>query len=133
MAKVQLFITAAVLEGRSKCEAARGLCGLPPLGPRTGKHANIYEHARSDTHNHYRTASVDQAGSVTLRHNGRLHYIGIGRIHHRTRVLVLVQDLKITITNAATGEVFRELTLDPIRDYQPTGAPKGPTRKEPQT
>jgi transposase InsO family protein len=88
---------------------------------------------RIDTHNRVRTDRVDQAGSITLRHNGRLHHIGIGRIHHRTRVLILVQDLNITIINAATGEVLRELTLDPTRDYQPTGAPKGPTRKKPQT
>jgi len=31
--------------------------------------------------------------------------------------------------NAITGELLRELTLDPTKDYQPTGAPKGPTRK----
>jgi hypothetical protein len=30
---------------------------------------------------------------------------------------------------AATGELLRELILDPTRDYQPTGAPKGPTRR----
>jgi transposase InsO family protein len=88
---------------------------------------------RIDTHNRVRTDRVDQAGSITLRHNGRLHHIGIGRIHHRTRVLILVQDSNITIINAATGEVLREVTLDPTRDYQPTGAPKGPTRKKPQT
>lgn len=41
------------------------------------------------------------------------------------------QDLNITIINAVTGELLRELTLDPTRDYQPTGAPKGPTRKKP--
>ena len=51
-------------------------------------------------------------------------------IHHRTRVLILVQDLDIKIINAATGEVLRDFTLDPTRDYQPTGAPKGPTRKK---
>ncbi len=50
--------------------------------------------------------------------------IGIGRTHARTHVLLLVQDLHIRIVNAATGELLRELTLD----YQPTGAPKGPTR-----
>jgi transposase InsO family protein len=85
---------------------------------------------RIDTHNRVRTDRIDQAGSITLRHNGRLHHIGIGRIHYRTRVLILVQDFNITIINAATGEVLRELTLDPTRDYQPTGAPKGPTRKK---
>jgi transposase InsO family protein len=88
---------------------------------------------RIDTHNRVRTDRVDQAGSITLRVNGRLHHIGVGRIHHRTRVLILVQDLTIRIINAATGELLRELVLDPTRDYQPTGAPKGPTRKKPQT
>ncbi len=75
----------------------------------------------------------NQAGSVNRCHKGRLHHIGVGRIHHRTRVLILVQDSNITIINAATGEVLRQLTLDPTRDYKPTGAPKGPTRKKPQT
>ena len=78
------------------------------------------------------TASTT-AGSVTLRVAGRLHHIGIGRTHARTHVLILVQDLNIRIINAATGELLRELTLDPTRDYQPTGAPKGPTRKKPRT
>ena len=34
------------------------------------------------------------------------------------------------IINATSGEVLRDFTLDPTRDYQPTGAPKGPTRKK---
>jgi transposase InsO family protein len=88
---------------------------------------------RVDTHDRVRTDRVDQAGSVTLRVNGRLHHVGVGRIHYRTRVLILVQDLDIRIINAATGEILRELVLDPTRDYQPTGAPKGPTRRKPRT
>jgi hypothetical protein len=88
---------------------------------------------RLDTHNRVRTDRVDQAGAITLRVNGRLHHIGIGRHHYRTRVLILVQDLHTTVINAATGEVLRDFTLDPTRDYQPTGAPKGPKRKKPRT
>jgi len=88
---------------------------------------------RVDTHDRVRTDRVDQAGSITLRVGGRLHHIGVGRIHYRTRVLILVQDLNIRIINAATGEILRELVLDPTRDYQPTGAPKGPTRRKPRT
>jgi transposase InsO family protein len=88
---------------------------------------------RVDTHDRVRTDRVDQAGSVTLRVNGRLHHVGVGRIHYRTRVLILVQDLNIRIINAATGELLRDFTLDPTRDYQPTGAPKGPTRRKPRT
>jgi transposase InsO family protein len=84
---------------------------------------------RIDTHNRVRTDRIGETGNVTLRVNGRLHHIGVGRIHHRTRVLILAHDLNIKIINAATGEVLRDFTLDPTRDYQPTGAPKGPTRK----
>jgi hypothetical protein len=85
---------------------------------------------RIDTHNRVRTDRVDQAGAVTLRVNGRPHHIGIGRHHHRTRVLILIQDHHITVINAATGEVLRDFTLDPTRDHQPTGARKGPKRKK---
>jgi hypothetical protein len=84
---------------------------------------------RIDTHDRVRTDRIGETGNVTLRVNGRLHHIGVGRIHHRTRVLILAHDLNIKIINAATGEVLRDFTLDPTRDYQPTGAPKGPTRK----
>jgi transposase InsO family protein len=81
-----------------------------------------------DTHDRIRHDRVDTTGVVTLRHAGRLHHIGIGRTHARTHILMLVHDLHIRIVDAATGELLRELILDPTRDYQPTGAPKGPTR-----
>jgi transposase InsO family protein len=85
-----------------------------------------------DTHDRVRHDRVDKAGSVTIRHNGRLHHIGIGRIHEGTCVILLVQDLHITVVNAITGELLRDLTLNPHLDYQPTGAPKGPTRRTPK-
>lgn len=84
----------------------------------------------ADTHNRVRRDRVDDAGSVTLRVNGRLHHIGVSRTHARTPVLILAQDLHIRVINAATGELLRELTLDPTRDYQPTGRPPGPPRKQ---
>jgi transposase InsO family protein len=85
-----------------------------------------------DTHDRIRHDIVDKAGSITLRYRSRLHHIGVGRTHTGTCVILLVQDLDIRIINAATGELLRELTLDPNRDYQPTGAPKGPTRTSPK-
>jgi hypothetical protein len=42
---------------------------------------------------------------------------------------MLVQDLHVRIVHAATGELLRELILDPTRDYQPRGLPPGPTPK----
>jgi transposase InsO family protein len=83
---------------------------------------------RNDTHNRVRRDKIDKAGSVTLRIAGQLRHIGVGRTHARTDVILLVQDLHVTITNAATGEILRDLIIDPRRDYQPTSRP-GPTKK----
>jgi len=89
----------------------------PKAAPGTGNPAS---------HGRVRADRVDADGKLTLRHAGRLHHIGIGRTHARTRVLMLVSDLHIRVINAATGELIRELTLNPDRDYQPTGRPPGP-------
>jgi transposase InsO family protein len=86
---------------------------------------------RLDTHNRVRTDRVDDTGCVTLRLAGRLHHIGIGRTHARTHILMLIQDLNIRIINAATGELIRQLTIDPTRDYQPRGIPRGRPKKKP--
>ena len=76
-----------------------------------------------------RTDRIDQAGIITLRAAGRLHHTCMGRTYTGTRVLVLVHD--IAIVNAATGELLRQLTLDPTRDYQPRNVPCGRPKKKP--
>jgi transposase InsO family protein len=86
----------------------------------------------TDSHDRIRADRVDTDGKLTLRVNGKLHHIGIGRTHARTRILMLIQDLHIRIINAATGELLRELTIDQARDYQPTGRPPGPKPKTPR-
>ena len=83
------------------------------------------------SHERVRRDRIDDSGVVTLRHHGRLHHIGIGRTHARTHVLLLIQDLHIRIINAATGELLRELTLDPTRDYQRQHRPQTRNRAEP--
>ena len=69
---------------------------------------------------HYRVRHdrIDPSGVITLRHNSRLHHIGIGRRHAGTDVLVLVHDLHIRVLDS-DGNLLRDLTLDPARDYQP--------------
>ena len=62
--------------------------------------------------------TVDSCGKLTLRHNSRLHHIGIGRRHARRRVLILIKDLHVRITTT-DGEPLRDFELDPTRDYQP--------------
>ena len=81
-----------------------------------------------DTHDRVREDRVDKSGKVTLRYEGQLYSIGIGRTHARTRVILLVQDLHVRIVNTVTGELLRELILDKSKRYQGTGRPPGPTR-----
>jgi transposase InsO family protein len=80
---------------------------------------------------HYRVLAdrIDLNGKLSLRLNGRMHHIGIGTEHARTQVLKLVDDHHVRIIDAATGELLRELTIDPNRDYQPLGRPPGPKPK----
>jgi transposase InsO family protein len=80
-----------------------------------------------DTHDRVRRDRVDTSGKITLRYQGRLYSIGIGRTHARTRVVILVQDLDVRIIDAATGELLRELTLDPTKRYQPIPRPETST------
>jgi len=82
-----------------------------------------------DTHDRVRVDKVSKNGTVTLRVAGRLRHIGIGRTHAGTDILLLVQDLSVRIVNAATGEILRELLIDPARDYHGTGRPPGPAPK----
>ena len=67
---------------------------------------------------------VDTGGTITLRHSGRLHHIGVGRTHARTPILMLINGLDIHIIHATTGQIIRELTLNPAVDYQARGATK---------
>jgi integrase-like protein len=89
----------------------------------------------ADTHDRVRTDIIGTTGTVTLRTGGKLHHIGIGRAYAGTHIIMLVQDLDIRIIDAATGELLRDLTLDPNRNYQPTRRPTGPTprtRRQPK-
>ena len=72
-----------------------------------------------ETHDRVRHDRVDKSGTVTLRVASKLRHIGIGRTHKGTHVILLIQDLNVTVIAAATGEVLRELTIDTTRDYQP--------------
>jgi len=73
----------------------------------------------ADTHDRVRHDKVSKTGNLTLRVHGKLRHIGIGRTHKGTHVLMLVQDLDIRVVDAITGELLRELTINPALDYQP--------------
>jgi transposase InsO family protein len=86
----------------------------------------------ADTHDRVRADTIGTTGTITLRTGGKLYHIGVGRTHAGTHILMLVQDLNVRIINAATGELLRELTVDPQRNYQPTRRPPGPTPRTPR-
>jgi len=94
---------------------------LPKATPSTDRTA--------DNHNRVRRDKIDKAGSVTLRVAGQLRHIGVGRTHARTDIILLIQDLHVTVINAATGEILRDLIIDPRRNYQPQNRPAAPNPK----
>jgi transposase InsO family protein len=75
-----------------------------------------------DTHYRIRHDKIDDSGVFTLRHNSRLHHIGVGRRHAGTHVLVLVHDLHVRVLGE-NGELLTELQINPDKDYQPQAKP----------
>lgn len=69
-------------------------------------------------HARVRHDKIDKEGRFTLRHNGKIHHIGMGRKLKGTRIIVLVANLDIRVLST-DGELLRHLTLDPNKDYQP--------------
>ncbi|GAA1152046.1 DDE-type integrase/transposase/recombinase [Nesterenkonia lutea] len=65
---------------------------------------------------------VDKFGKLSIRYDGRMRHIGIGRTHAGTPVVKIIKDRHVIIADKRTGEVLRELILDPTRDYQPRGS-----------
>ena len=82
---------------------------------------------------HYRVRrdKTDGIGVVTLRYHSQLRHIGLGREHARKRVLILVADRYVRAVDADTGQLLRELTIDPTQDYQPLGRPPRPPKGRP--
>jgi hypothetical protein len=76
------------------------------------------------THTRVRTDKVNN-GKITLRHGGTLYAIGIGRSHNGKPVKALIHGLNITISDATTGEILRDLTLDTTHRYQPQKRQQG--------
>jgi transposase InsO family protein len=76
---------------------------------------------------HYRVRhdKIDAGGVITLRHNSRLHHIGLSKHLPDTKVIVLIDDLDIRVVHRDTGQLIRKLILDPTRDYQPRGVKCG--------
>ena len=97
------------LHGRTPLQAYSARIKARPANQTTPPSAHF--RVRQDT--------VDTNGTVTLRYDSRLHHIGIGRAHKDRPIKLLIADRNIRIIDPQTGELIRQLTLDPTRDYQP--------------
>jgi hypothetical protein len=64
---------------------------------------------------HYRVRhdKIDAAGVITIRYNSHLHHIGLSKYLRGTNVTVLIDDRDIRVLDHNTGELIRELVLDP--------------------
>jgi transposase InsO family protein len=80
---------------------------------------------QSPPHCRVRHDTIDAAGVITIRHNSRLHHIGLSKRRRGTKVIVLINDLDIHVIHRDTGQLIRKLVLDPTRDYQPRGVKCG--------
>jgi hypothetical protein len=98
----------------------RALAGRTPLQSYEGRVKAKPAAAVEQTHFRVRKDRVDKTGRVTLRHRSRLLHIAVGRAHKGRAVTILVADLDVRVVDEQ-GEVIRQLTLDPNRNYQALG------------
>lgn len=100
----------------------RALDGRTPLQAYSARLKARPAAVQPGTHFRVREDKVDQTGTVSLRYKSRLHHIGLGRANKGRQVKLLIADRSIRVITT-NGELLRELTLDPSRDYQPLGQP----------
>jgi hypothetical protein len=78
--------------------------------------------SQAPTHFRVRQDKVDKTGKVSLRYHSKLYKIGLGRAHKGRPIKLLITDQQIRVIDLQ-GQLIRELTLDPTRNYQPLTEP----------
>lgn len=93
------------LNRRTPGDAYRATPKAAPAGPRP--------------HGHYRLRydRLDDKGTMTLRHAGRLRHLPAGAANARTRVLALADDNQVLVTDLTTGEILSRHQIDPTKGY----------------
>lgn len=68
---------------------------------------------------HYRIRydHVDPNGKISLRRAGRMHHLGVGVIHKKKRVILLIDEHDVTVIHLDTGELLATNQIDPERSY----------------
>lgn len=77
---------------------------------------------KAPTHFRVRQDKVNATGKVSLRYHSKLYKIGLGRAHKGRTIKLLIADQQIRVIDLQ-GQLIRELTLDPTRNYQPLTRP----------
>jgi len=61
---------------------------------------------------------VDKHGKLSLRYNGAMHHIGIGRAYSGTAIRMLIHEKEIRVITTS-GELLKEFIFDEEINYQP--------------
>ncbi|MFA5919213.1 MAG: IS481 family transposase [Candidatus Nanopelagicaceae bacterium] len=69
-------------------------------------------------HFRIRNDVVDKHGKLSLRYNGAMHHIGIGRAYSGTAIRMLIHEKEIRVITTS-GELLKEFTFDEEINYQP--------------
>jgi len=69
-------------------------------------------------HYQIRHAKIGPNGTISLRHAGKMHHLGIDRAWAGKRVLGLVVDREVRIVTQ-DGELLGTVQIDPEKDCQP--------------
>ena len=109
----------------------RSLNRRTPADTYTARAKATPEHNRTG-HFRIRDDTVHAKGNITLRRAGRLHHIGMGTALAGTPIRMLIHDLHVIVIHRDTGEILRELDIDPDKDNQPRGIKPGPKKGTPR-
>ncbi|MDU6679414.1 IS481 family transposase [Actinomyces sp.] len=66
-----------------------------------------------------RLDTVNTNGTITMRYQGQLRHLGIGRGHKNKTIIALTHNNEVIIIEKTTGEIIAEHKIDPTKNYQP--------------
>lgn len=72
---------------------------------------------RQPGHYRLRYDRLDQLGKMSFRRAGRMHHLGVGYAHARTRVLAIADDTTVTVIALDTGEILSRHLIEPTKTY----------------
>ena len=75
---------------------------------------------------HYRVRfdHVDKIGTVSLRRAGKMHHLGVGRVHAGKAVTILVDEKVVQVVEEKTGEILTTHLINGEKIYWAQFPPK---------